>query len=124
MTPGTSTGYYECMKDGLYHRNIFLPVQLGFAAFVRYSPHAIEAASNDRYGALTLPRVVSTQEAEVIELEVVNGKVEKAVFRMKHDEHRDICLVVLLGSCVVKTVWCNVRTDDHKSLDTSKYMSA
>lgn len=112
------------MKDGLYHRDIFLPVQLGFAAFVRYSAHARKAAQNDRYGALTLPAVVSTQEAEVIEVEVVDGKPHKAVLRMQHDAERDICLVVLIDTCVVKTVWCNLRTDTHGTLDHSKYMEA
>jgi len=112
------------MQDGLYHRDIFLPIRLGFAAFVKYSAHARQAAQDDRYGALTLPAVISTQEADVIEVEVANGKPHKAVLRMRHDDERDLCVVVLLDTCVVKTVWCNLRTDTHGTLDRTKYMAA
>lgn len=112
------------MKDGTYHRDIFLPIRLGFAAFAKYSAHAREAAQNDRYGTLTLPAIISTQEAEVIEVEVSNGKPVKALLRMRHDDTRDLCVVILLDTCVVKTVWANERTDSHNTLDTSKYVSA
>ena len=120
----TPNGYHVYMKDGLYHRDIFLPMELGYATMLRYSPHARAEASSDRYGNLTLPMSISTRDAEVIEVEVVNGKPVKALFRTRHDERRDICLVVLLDTSVVKTVWCNVRTDSHKTLDASKYMAA
>lgn len=110
------------MKDGLYHRDLGLPVTLGFATMLRYSPHALEEASSDRYGNLDLPKSIGTHEAEVIEVEVRNGKPFKALLRKPYDDRRDICLVVLLDRGIVKTVWCNLRNDNHHTLDTSKYM--
>lgn len=110
------------MKDGLYHRDVHLPFRLSWAAMLNYSRHARHEATRDRYGALNLPRTLSTAEADVIEVEVQNGKPHKAVLRMPHDEQRDIVLVVLLDRALVKTVWCNLRTDAHKTLDTSKYI--
>lgn len=110
------------MRDGLYHRDVWMPFTLGFATLLKYSRHALTEAARDRYGSLSLPASISTQEAEVIEVEVVNGKPHKALLRTRHDDKRDICIVVLLDTSVVKTVWCNLRTDAHKTLDTSKYM--
>lgn len=112
------------MKDGLYHRDVWMPFQIGYAAMLRYSNHARREATSDRYGHLNLPATINTQQAEVIEVEVVNGKFHKALFRMSHDTRRDICLVVLLETGTVKTVWCNLRTDAHRTLDRSKYMEA
>jgi hypothetical protein len=110
------------MKDGLYHRDVWMPFNLGYASMIRYSQHAREATRDDRFGAFELPRVISTQTAEVIEVEVRNGKFFKALFRVSHDEYRDVCVVVLLDQSLVKTAWINLRTDDHKTLDSSKYI--
>ncbi|MCA1800400.1 MAG: hypothetical protein LC650_03825 [Actinobacteria bacterium] len=110
------------MKDGLYHTDVHLPFTLSWAAMLNYSRHARNEASRDRYGALSLPRTLSTTEADVIEVEVKDGKPYKAVLRKPHDEKRDLVIVVLLDRAFVKTVWCNLRTDAHKTLDTSKYI--
>lgn len=110
------------MKDGLYHRDVWMPFTLSFATMLRYSRHALTEAARDRYGSLSLPQTIGTHEADVIEVEVKNGKPYKALLRREHDAKRDICLVVLLEDGFVKTVWCNLRTDAHKTLDRSKYM--
>jgi len=110
------------MKDGLYHRDVHLPFTLSWAAMLNYSRHARHEATRDRYGALSLPRTLSTTEAEVIEVEVQDGKPFKAVMRKAYDDTRDIVLVVILDRAFVKTVWCNLRTDAHNTLDTSKYI--
>jgi hypothetical protein len=112
------------MEDGLYHRDVWMPFTLGFATLLKYSRHALTEAARDRYGSLNLPATIGTHEAEVIEVEIVNGKPHKALLRKAYDAHRDICLVVLLDTSVVKTVWCNLRTDAHKTLDRSKYVEA
>jgi hypothetical protein len=99
-----------------------MPFNLGYASMIRYSKHAIEASRDDRFGTFTLPSVISTQTAEVIEVEVVGGKFHKALFRMRHDDERDVCVVVLLDESRAKTAWVNLRTDDHSTLDTTKYI--
>ncbi len=116
--------YTTYMRDGTYHRDVHLPFSLSWAAMLNYSRHARREASRDRYGALSLPATLSTNDAEVIEVEVKNGKPYKAVLRTAHDSKRDIVLVVLLDRAFVKTVWCNLRSDAHNTLDTSKYIGA
>lgn len=89
---------------------------------IRYSKHAVDASMNDRFGTFTLPNVISTQTSEVIEVEVVGGKFHKALFRMSHDDERDVCVVVLLNESRAKTAWVNLRSDEHRTLDDSKYL--
>jgi hypothetical protein len=112
-------------KDGLYNVALGLPV-LNFKGLgpirLIYSRHAQQAALNDRYGHINLPTVLNPMHAELIEVEMSGGAPVKAVFRLPLDDRRDICLVVL-PSGLVKTVWVNLASDAHKTLDASKYVS-
>lgn len=110
----------------LYHADIFLPpnLKLPNGAFqVRYTDHAIQASRSDRYGNILLPAYISTKQAKVIEVEADGQKVFKIVYRQPLDKERDICLAVIPDRrCwVVKTVWINLNSDSHKTLQTSKY---
>jgi len=53
------------------------------------------------------------------EVETDNGKVTKAVVRVKYDNKRDISIVIRKGFIV--TAWLNDNTDLHFTLDESKY---
>jgi len=113
-------------KMPLYHKDIGLPkVSLPTGQFtLDYSSHAREEAVVDRYGNIKLPRVIDTSKAEVIEVETdTSGKVSKVLYRMQLDERRDICMPVIPRGLklFVKTVWVNLRSDRHKTLDRSKY---
>lgn len=110
------------LKDGTYHKDVYLPLSPSFSLLPRYSRHAQDAASNDRYGKLDLPKVLSTQDSELIELEVVNGKAHKALLRKSYDSKRDLCVVVLIETGLVKTVWCNLKSDLHKTLKVERYV--
>jgi hypothetical protein len=114
------------MKDGLYHKDIFLPVKKRETGTVKltYTKHALEAASDDRYGVIEdLPVVLEFSKVDLIELEVSNGKPVKGVFRQPMDQDNDLVIVVLFNNNLVKTVWLNQRTDKHFTLDKSKYVS-
>jgi hypothetical protein len=90
-----------------------------------YSNHAIEAARDDRYGPVAqLPSCLEFHRADLIELEVVNGKPVKGVFRQSLDDVRDLVIVILFARNLVKTVWINQRNDRHLTLDRSKYNKA
>lgn len=109
----------------LYHRDVYLPptLKLPNGAFcLYYSKHAEDEAKRDRYGPIPLPAYISTNNADVIEVETNNYEVVKVVYRQRLDEKRDICLAVLIGrKWTVKTVWINERNDTHKTLQVHKY---
>lgn len=114
------------MKDGLYHKDIYIP-KLTFHkvdVVLNYTYHAIAAAENDRYGRIELPETINFNLTEIVELEIVNGKVFKFVARMHHDTKNDLVLVVLADGYRVKTVWLNRKNDTHRTLDRSKYVAA
>lgn len=115
------------MKDGLYHKETGLPLnkvsfQMGTVP-LRYTRHAEEAARTDRYGFIKLPKFVNTDRAEVVEVEVTYGKIDKVVYRANYSEEADIILVIGRGG-VVRTVWLNLKSDKHKTLDKSRYIAA
>lgn len=111
----------------LYHRDVYLPAparSLSFAVMLRYSRHARDAAASDRYGSLPLPVALDTRHADLVEAEVVNGQVVKALYRMPLDARRDLCIVVHPADGFVRTVWANLRSDAHRTLDATRYATA
>ncbi len=109
------------MKDGLYHKDLGNLPAVSYSGKLTYTDHAKRASMSDRYGFINLPDRVSPA-AKVIEVEVKGGRAHKAVFRTAYDLKHDLCLVVLLASGTVKTVWLNKLTDSHKTLDKSRYV--
>jgi hypothetical protein len=110
----------------LYHTEIYMPDiarRVAFAAMVRPTPHARAAASDDRYGAFTLPTVVDTRNTKLIEAAVEGGVVTKVVLRQAYNATHDIVLVIdpRPSMPVLITAWINEVNDAHKSLDRSKY---
>lgn len=85
-----------------------------------YGQHSRDEAAKDRYGQLMLPSSVDLAKAQVIELGVEGNKVVKMLLRMPMDATRDLCMV-LTNTGYVKTVWCNLRSDSHRTLDRTKY---
>lgn len=117
----------------LYHADLYLPrsVSLGLpfkSMSLLYSNHAIAASKNDRYGTFELPATLEPQNAKVIEVaySTETKKVVKVVYRQQLDSQRDICIAVAIDprkGYVVKTVWINLASDSHRSLDASKYVA-
>jgi len=116
--------------ETLYHSEIFLPDW--FTAPTRrvrvsYGSHAKREALIDRYGTIALPAFVNLKRFRVIEVGVINGRVSKILFRGRLDDTRDLCIVLIPKGdrpwrC--KTVWTNVRSDLHRTLDASRYATA
>lgn len=111
----------------LYHADIRLPD--GFVAPVatveiNYGSHARQEAMADRYGLIDLPVRVPLNRMRVIEVGVEAGKVSKILFRGTLDSERDICMVLVpaRGPWFCKTVWVNLRSDKHATLDRSRYV--
>lgn len=115
----------------LYHRDIYLPPELvkqfdGRKFILDLTRHAIQAAAHDRYGAITIPRVVSVVGTEIVEAEIELDKVRKIVLRQSYDETRDLILVLVPDGmrARVKTVWLNLKADTHKTLRADVYACA
>jgi len=107
----------------LYH------FEVGFPAWFRrptavvkpeYGSHSRVEAFTDRYGDIRLPETINLAEFNVIEIGAEGTKVLKMLVRGRLDQRRDIC-IVLTNTGFVKTVWVNLRTDLHRTLDRSKY---
>jgi len=118
----------------LYHKDIFLPVSvlhLDFGASYRlaYSRHAMLEALRDKLGTVTRPpKWVDFSDAQVIEAEITDDTdITKLVVRLPYDNTRDIILVLRNfhdGAAIVVTLWTNVITDTHSTLDRSKYATS
>jgi hypothetical protein len=110
----------------LYHADINMPERMKIPIFqgaLKYSHHAKSEATGDKYGKLHLPTTFNPAVARLIEVEYDehNHKVLKQVWRQKLDETRDLVLVIGENG-FVRTVWCNLRSDTHRSLNPSKYI--
>ena len=113
----------------LYHKDIYIPENIkeqlpDKPIKLVYSRHAEDARHNDRYGEVTKLSWLNPAEAEVIEVEVIGGKIIKVVYRLKMDDTLDQCVVVNVPEGLVRTVWANRRNDNHKTLNKSKYERA
>lgn len=91
---------------------------------LKYTKHAMREAQTDKYGTITLPRFVDFDSSQIIQVEL-NDKFKKFVVRYPLNDKRDVCLVVKQERSVwiLITVWSNLKSDRHKSLDKSKYYS-
>ncbi len=107
----------------LYHFEIGFP--RGFKApqntmKPKYGNHARWEAQCDRYGHIELPETLDLSKMKVIEIGVEHGRVAKILFRGSLDATRDLCIVVQSNG-IVRTVWVNLKTDKHSTLDRTKY---
>ena len=72
---------------------------------------------------IELPLFIDFNDADIVEIEAEKGVVKKVLCRFPYDEEFDIVLPILLTpeGKLAKTVWLNSKTDDHPTLDFSKY---
>ena len=110
----------------LYHKDLGFPKSLIFKSeydiSLNYTQHANSAANSDRYGKIKLPNTIKFSKSEIIEVESFdNIFLDKIVVRINYNQEYDLCLVIIPGSNLVKTVWLNFNKDNHKTLDKNKY---
>lgn len=110
----------------LYHFEVGFPS--GFTGKVgivpiRTTAHARNAAENDRYGKFQIPAEIDTNKALVIEAEIYGATISKIVYRVKYNDTTDLIMVCIpeRGYFTLKTVWGNLASDKHKTLDRSRY---
>lgn len=111
----------------LYHKDKGFPDDInmpsGFHPVVslNYGGHAKLEALKDKYGPMHLPQRIDVRKGETIEIGVTGKVVTKIVLRFSYDAEKDIIIVLMPASGFVKTVWFNLKSDQHKSLDLSRY---
>lgn len=112
------------LENGLYHKDIYMPeVTLNNQDIEpNYTIHAVEQAENDRYDVIMLPSTINLSHGDLIELEVKSGKIEKLVIRFDYTIEYDLIMVIIPDSYKVKTVWLNDVMDNHKTLNTNRYV--
>jgi hypothetical protein len=115
----------------LWHADIRLPegaalpnARIG----LDWGRHAQRARLEDRYGVIPQFASIPLSQFQVIEVETDHtGYVTKWVVRGHFDAERDV-VMVLIPECrpnfwFVKTVWFNLRSDTHSTLDRSRYQA-
>ncbi len=114
------------MTVKLYHKDVYAPAIMFRSpgvVRVRYSRHAEQAALDDRYGDLTgyLTPFIDFDEVEIVEVELFEGQIAKRVIR--HQVTKELVLVLVVSSDgFVRTVWGNLTTDRHATLDRRKFV--
>jgi hypothetical protein len=114
---------YATAGRRLYHFELSIPRPYRIPCFqgeLTYSGHAQREARSDRYGLIELPARLEPKNAQLIEVETVDGVVVKQLWRQRLDDRRDLVMAVT-NEGTVKTVWVNLRSDKHRTLDASKY---
>ena len=113
-----------------YNAAIGIPEQIlkgirGWRPFpLSYSRHALHAALDDKNGTINpsdFPREFTHDWGLIVEVTEGDESIEKIVVRRAIDEARDLVLVILPLTGVVKTLWINFTSDNHKTLDKTKY---
>jgi hypothetical protein len=107
------------MKDGLYHKDVYLPV-------IEFAPVYVLTLSLHAKDQIRLKNIPPfplffSRTCEVVEIQVVNGVVSKILARRKVSSEWDVCFVFLVREKLIKTVWLNQRDDRHATLDENKY---
>lgn len=104
----------------LYHAHIGIPrdVELPtIGAALYYSTHAHREAIRDGVQK-TLPR--SLPGYDLIEVETFAGRAAKWVVRFSVTLEADL-VMVLTRDYLVKTVWVNLKRDQHETLNRTHY---
>lgn len=134
------------MSETLYHPEVFIPQWFEMPTervHLVYTKHALYACNNDRYGAIPVFLTIPLDKFELVELGVKDSKVNqlgipakrevsKIVVRGHFDDTRDITFALIPNQGIrdgkpvyrVKTVWFNLNSDKHKSLNRSRYAVA
>lgn len=114
------------MVNGLFHKDVYAPPMIFKSmdvVLLHYSRHARLAAVRDRYGDLTplLVSEVDLSKVDIVEVELRDGVVVKRVVRVIATEQLALVLVINADG-LVRTVWGNLHTDTHATLDRAKFV--
>lgn len=123
------------MQPKLYHTDVFMPSSIAASAArlsylnLSWTKHAVRELTSDKYRDAKIPTdffdgAFHGEDWQLIEVEVLGGKPTKFVLRRPVDTLHSIVLVIrpsFASEAHVITCWINLNTDNHKTLDRTKY---
>ena len=113
----------------LYHKNVYMPKQIRNLPECQVNidiitNHAKREAKQDKYGLIQLNHVYKFDGNKVIEFEKTD-EFKKFVVRYntKNSEYDSVYVIRIYntGKIVLVTCWLNHNSDNHSTLDTTKY---
>lgn len=114
-----------------YHVELGIPARIELPRGILTlwpTEHARTEAARDKYGPVELPLEIDTRQKKRVRLIEVtvdeNERPVSALYRLRYDERRDLCIVVLFEERLIKTVWVNERSDTHQTLRRELYATA
>lgn len=122
--------YISKTGEVLYHEKTGFPQDIisllekaasqQFTMKLEFTKHALERAAT--YGCTKqLPAQINWADIHIFEIGIVDGVLDKVVARLNFDNKNDVVFVLSAGNRKVRTLWLNRKTDQHKTLDLSKY---
>lgn len=111
-------------KEIGFPKSLLMPIEIVVA--LRYTNHAKERIERNNYKLIVIPHFVKVTSDNIIEgytTDTIN--LEKIIVRIPYDRNRDIVLVLQPEfdkfKAKVITFWLNHKSDNHPSLDKTKY---
>jgi hypothetical protein len=111
----------------LYHKDIYMPEDIKNLSMQTYDDfiityHAQEQAENKD---IIILESFSFSGCNIVEAEVIDSTVTKIVIRLSYGQSQDVCYVfrkdIRYNKPVLITCWLNSKSDNHSTLDHSKY---
>jgi hypothetical protein len=108
----------------LYHPDLYMPTVIDKALpskgkmMIIPSKHALEQAQKKGFN---LPNAIDFSESKLFEVEVLGRSITKIAYRTPYNKRYELCLVINPLNHLIVTAWLNDITDNHYSLDVSKY---
>ena len=106
----------------LYHYQVFLKKEhkkVICKVPLSYTNHAIERIRDKNIDIKKIPKIIPS-DAFVIEVGELNHTITKQVVRIGYDDVNDLVLSVTPTGYVI-TLWLNEISDNHITLNKSKY---
>lgn len=120
------------LKDGVYNKAIYWPMNLEMMIEEKMATRYEIAYTNhysERCEQWDVPWSCykAALYGEIIEAEIQNGVIVKIVTRLTNNKRpdEDICFAIMLeeDAARVKTVWVNMKYDNHYTIKKEKYVN-
>lgn len=121
------------MTETLYHPEVYLPACNPPSGHVKvlWSRHARTASRSDRYGEIPIAASIDLTDFQLVELARSDGVDTKYVMRGTLDTERDVIYVLRPvfkangeRAFLIVTVWINLKSDSHRTLNRGRYARA
>lgn len=111
----------------LYHKDVFFKPHFHTFAMkgvsLKFSAHLVERLIERGIDTKKIPVIINNvANVKVIEVETEDDgmTVHKQLVRYPYDSSNDLVMAIVRNG-LVKTAWVNSKTDNHRTLDKSKY---